>query len=141
MEGFLPASGPYTKLKKFIPNWENTVSSLLFFMAEVGQSVAVQDQLIYFLEALPHSSLNGHFRVTEQGEVIAQKYANLLNATYNLELLMAGVMGKTIEQQHTTPPTYGLEEVMEQLSLMSTKICILNSSNGLMTFLLSSDTH
>jgi len=75
----------------------------------------------YFLEALPHSSLNGHFRVTEQGEVIAQKYANLLNATYNLELLMAGVMGKTIEPQHTIPPTYGIDQVKEHLSLLSNK--------------------
>ncbi len=43
----------------------------------------------WFMEALPHGSLSGHFRMTEQGETIAQKYANLSNATYNIELLIA----------------------------------------------------
>lgn len=44
-----------------------------------------------FLEALPHGALCGAIRITEQGETIAQKYANLPTAEYNLELLMAGV--------------------------------------------------
>lgn len=44
-----------------------------------------------FLEALPHGSLCGAIRLTEQGETIAQKYANLSTAEYNLELLLAGV--------------------------------------------------
>ena len=44
-----------------------------------------------FLEALPHSSLSGHMRLTEQGETIAQKYANPSTATYNLEMFLAGV--------------------------------------------------
>jgi len=43
-----------------------------------------------FLEALPRHALGGDLRVTEQGETIAQKYANLITATYNLELLIAG---------------------------------------------------
>lgn len=43
----------------------------------------------WFMAALPHGSMSGHFRMTEQGETIAQKYANLSNATYNAELLVA----------------------------------------------------
>lgn len=43
-----------------------------------------------FLEALPGHTLNYDLRITEQGESISQKYANLLTATYNLELLAAG---------------------------------------------------
>lgn len=43
-----------------------------------------------FLEALPDNALQHDLRITEQGEVIANKYANLLTATYNLELLAAG---------------------------------------------------
>jgi len=54
-----------------------------------------------FLEALPHGSLHGDMRLTEQGETIAQKYANLLTATYNLELLVAGTASTTI--RHTLP--------------------------------------
>ncbi|MCA9416816.1 MAG: phosphoenolpyruvate carboxylase, partial [Candidatus Omnitrophica bacterium] len=44
----------------------------------------------HFLEALPDRTLNYDLRITEQGEAISQKYANLLTATYNLELLAAG---------------------------------------------------
>ena len=45
----------------------------------------------FFLEALPPGSLTGRMRITEQGEVISQKYANRLTATYHLERLLAGV--------------------------------------------------
>ena len=45
----------------------------------------------FFLEAMPPGSLMGRMRVTEQGEVISQKYANRLTATYHLERLLAGV--------------------------------------------------
>lgn len=49
-----------------------------------------------FMESQPHGSLTGSLRVTEQGEVIAQKYANLITATYNLELLTASTVGTTV---------------------------------------------
>jgi phosphoenolpyruvate carboxylase len=45
----------------------------------------------FFLEAQPPGSLTGRMRITEQGEVISQKYANRLTATYHLERLLAGV--------------------------------------------------
>ena len=45
-----------------------------------------------FLDALPWGSLRGRMRVTEQGEVIAQKYANRVTATYHLERLIAGTV-------------------------------------------------
>ena len=35
-------------------------------------------------------------RVTEQGEVIAQKYANRVTATFQLERLLAGVTRTTL---------------------------------------------
>ena len=44
----------------------------------------------FFLRALPPGSFDGHYRLTEQGEVIAQKYANRRNAAFNLELMLAG---------------------------------------------------
>ena len=46
-----------------------------------------------FLDALPAGALQGDHRMTEQGETIAQKYANVSTATYHLELLLAGVTG------------------------------------------------
>ncbi len=49
-----------------------------------------------FLEALAEGSLGGEIRMTEQGETIAQKYANQITAAYNLELLLAGVTSVTL---------------------------------------------
>ncbi len=49
-----------------------------------------------FLDALPPESVHGDLRLTEQGETIPQKYANLVTAVYNLELLQAGVAGVTL---------------------------------------------
>jgi phosphoenolpyruvate carboxylase len=46
-----------------------------------------------FLAGLPAGTIQGDLRLTEQGEVIAQKYANPITALYNLELLQAGTAG------------------------------------------------
>lgn len=70
-----------------------------------------------FLEALPHGSLSGDLRVTEQGEVIAQKYANLLTATYHLEMLVSGATAVTA--QHASPggdPWAGLHPLVDRLA-------------------------
>ncbi len=53
----------------------------------------------FFLEALPPGSLTGRMRITEQGEVISQKYANRLTATYHLERLLAGVTRTSLVHQ------------------------------------------
>jgi phosphoenolpyruvate carboxylase len=45
--------------------------------------------------------MSGGFRMTEQGETIAQKYGNLANATFNLELLLAGAAITTANHRHT----------------------------------------
>lgn len=54
-----------------------------------------------FLEALPPGALAHDLRLTEQGETIAQKYANLGTATYHLELLTAGATATTL--RHSLP--------------------------------------
>ena len=51
-----------------------------------------------FMGSLPLGSLTGALRLTEQGEVIAQKYGNPSTALYNLELLLAGVTATTVRQ-------------------------------------------
>ncbi|TVR81646.1 MAG: phosphoenolpyruvate carboxylase [Rhodospirillales bacterium] len=62
-----------------------------------------------FLNALPVGTLNGDLRLTEQGEVIGQKYANRITAAHNLELLLAGTTAVTLkharmgEQDEVTP--------------------------------------
>jgi len=57
-----------------------------------------------FLESLPPLTIRGDVRLTEQGETIAQKFANRTTATYNLELLLAGVTGITLRQQNIREP-------------------------------------
>jgi len=69
-----------------------------------------------FLEALPQGSLSGHLRLTEQGETIAQKYANPATATYNLELLLAGVTGTTVLHTQLGARVPQLAPVMEKLA-------------------------
>ena len=69
-----------------------------------------------FLEALPHGSLCGDLRVTEQGETIAQKYANPLTATYNLELLVAGVAATTLRHQGPAPDYSDTHALLDQLA-------------------------
>jgi phosphoenolpyruvate carboxylase len=43
-----------------------------------------------FLESMPWGSMSGEIKLTVQGEAIAQQFANLVNATYNLEMLLSG---------------------------------------------------
>jgi phosphoenolpyruvate carboxylase len=45
-----------------------------------------------FLASLPDGALAHGMKLTEQGETISQKYANLLTASYNLEVLVAGTL-------------------------------------------------
>lgn len=48
-----------------------------------------------FIAGLPPETIQGDMRLTEQGEVISNKYANQVTALYNLELLQAGTTGLT----------------------------------------------
>jgi phosphoenolpyruvate carboxylase len=50
----------------------------------------------WFIRSLPLPSMNGLMRMTEQGETIERKYANKVNAAYNMELLLAGLTSKTL---------------------------------------------
>ncbi|MCO6451311.1 MAG: phosphoenolpyruvate carboxylase [Caldilineales bacterium] len=69
-----------------------------------------------FINAIPHSALDGDLRLTEQGETIAQKYANRLNAAHNLELLVAGTAGATLRHWHTPKQPHELEPTMDRLA-------------------------
>ena len=69
-----------------------------------------------FLEALPHQTIRGDIRLTEQGETIAQKYANRITAAYNLEILLAGVAGITLRQKNQPEPPDRINEIASELS-------------------------
>ena len=73
---------------------------LCFFHGRGGTISRGAGPTHWFMAALPHGAMSGSFRMTEQGETIAQKYANLANATYNLELLLAGAAINTARHKH-----------------------------------------
>lgn len=72
-----------------------------------------------FLRALPLPSMQGDIRLTEQGETIEQKYAHQINATYNLELLAAGMLGQAFLSSHRPQPEHPQHKVLEELSQVS----------------------
>jgi phosphoenolpyruvate carboxylase len=72
-----------------------------------------------FLEALPHGSLSGDIRLTEQGETIAQKFSNVQTATYNLDLLLAGVTATTLIHAERPHPEHPLEPLAPALAQSS----------------------
>ena len=78
----------------------------------------------YFIKALPHSTVNGDMRLTEQGETIAQKYANKMNASYNLELLVAGTAGSTILHRTTSKKYTPVGDILEHLSKESKRVYV-----------------
>ena len=69
-----------------------------------------------FLEALPQGSLTGKMRVTEQGEVIAQKYANRVTATFQLERLLAGVTRTSLLHSVPNHDTQPLESIWPKVA-------------------------
>jgi phosphoenolpyruvate carboxylase len=53
-----------------------------------------------FLDGMPQFAVTGQIKLTVQGETIAQQFANLLNATYNLEMLLSGTALQTSYTTH-----------------------------------------
>ncbi|HKI87395.1 MAG TPA: phosphoenolpyruvate carboxylase, partial [Draconibacterium sp.] len=61
-----------------------------FFHGKGGSISRGAGPVHWFLRSLPHGTLSGKFKITEQGETIEKKFANKINASYNLELMLAG---------------------------------------------------
>jgi phosphoenolpyruvate carboxylase len=70
------------------------------------------------IAALPAGSVNGRFRVTEQGEVVSYKYANRGTAQYHVELLASSVLEHTFksEREDELLPRGEFDDAMEALS-------------------------
>ncbi len=88
-----------------------------------------------FIDAIPHGSVDGNFRLTEQGETISQKYANRITAAHNLEVLLAGTIGATLSCSRTDPRSHPLESVMDGLARDSRRAYqALLTADGMMAF-------
>ncbi|MBI5286260.1 MAG: phosphoenolpyruvate carboxylase, partial [Deltaproteobacteria bacterium] len=69
--------------------------------------------------AQPGGTVDGQIKITEQGEVISSKYANLGTAAYHLNLLVAGVMEASLSRDRgvkgTDVPFTGRGQEMKEL--------------------------
>ena len=93
--------------------------NLCFFHGRGGTISRGAGPTHWFMAALPNGAMSGGFRMTEQGETIAQKYANLASATYNLELLLAGAAVTTAHHRHLPPVEDPCQEFMTRLGASS----------------------
>lgn len=74
-----------------------------------------------FLESMPPGSLSGDMKLTVQGETIAQQFGNLLNGSYNLEMLLSGVALQTSYYKYPQDlPNFPLE-ILKKVSQYSQK--------------------
>ena len=73
----------------------------------------------WFMEALADGSLAGGMRMTEQGETIAQKYAHLSSAVYNIELLTASAASTAARHRLGGEVDTSLWPAMDKLSRWS----------------------
>ena len=74
-----------------------------------------------FLESMPPGTMSGHIKLTVQGETIAQQFANLLNATYNLEMLLAGTTLQVAFPRSKNAAPGNMRDAMETLAQLSLK--------------------
>lgn len=68
-----------------------------------------------FIAGLPSGTIKGDMRLTEQGEMISQKYANTITALYNLELLQAGTASLTLGDQGHLQTAKSIQDELEPI--------------------------
>ena len=95
---------------------ENYGVKIRFFHGKGGSISRGSGPVHWFVKTLPHGTVQGQFRITEQGETIERKYANLVNAANNLELMMASVTGQTILHKHVSAPEDEVSDLFRHLA-------------------------
>ncbi len=88
-----------------------------------------------FLAALPPGTLRGDLRLTEQGEMISQKYANRITAAHHLELLLTGALGTTLRDRQGADEPQELLQAMDKVARWSRDAYrALVTADGFLTF-------
>jgi phosphoenolpyruvate carboxylase len=90
----------YNTQKKLVEVGKQRKRNLRFFHGRGGTVGRGAGPMHRFLEGLPQDALKAGLRLTEQGEVIGQKYNTVESATNNLELLLAGGAGAPLLPKH-----------------------------------------
>lgn len=94
---------------------------ILFFHGRGGSISRGAGPTHRFIQAQPHGALDAGLRVTEQGETIAQKYANRISAAYNLELFLAGTAEARLTHRHGGHLRHPMEQSMDFLAERSNR--------------------
>jgi len=87
---------------------------LTFFHGRGGTISRGGGKIHRFLESMPPGSVSGSIKMTIQGETIANQFANLLNATYNLEMFLSGTAKQAIQKNLADTFEYAFP-VMDEL--------------------------
>ncbi|MCG8317828.1 MAG: phosphoenolpyruvate carboxylase [Pseudomonadales bacterium] len=69
---------------------------LCFFHGRGGTISRGGGKIHRFMESMPPGTVSGAIKMTIQGETIAHQFANLLNASHNLEMFLAGTAKQAI---------------------------------------------
>lgn len=100
---------------------DNHEVDLVFFHGKGGSISRGSGPTHYFIKALPYGSIKHNIRLTEQGETIAQKYENKVNAEYNLELLVANSLSKSLNDSKQERKYHPIAEILDKLAADSKK--------------------
>jgi phosphoenolpyruvate carboxylase len=92
-----------------------------FFHGKGGSISRGAGPVHWFLRSLPHGSLTGQLKITEQGEIIEKKFANKINAAYNLELTLAGATLNTLLHKKAPAVPNEAAEILEYMGMESKK--------------------
>lgn len=92
-----------------------------FFHGKGGSISRGAGPVHWFLRSLPHGTLAGKLKITEQGETIEKKFANRINAAYNLELMLSGTVLNSLLHQKYEQPETNAAEILEYLGKESFK--------------------
>ena len=125
----------YRAQEALIAAGESAGVRIRFFHGRGGTTSRGAGPTDRFLNALPPGALAGDLRLTEQGEVISQKYANRITAAHSLELLLAGTTGVTLRHLHGGRFAEQLRPVLDRLADRSRDVYqALLRADGFLTF-------
>jgi len=91
---------------------------VFFFHGRGGTISRGGGKIHRFLQSMPPGSVSGQIKMTIQGETIANQFANLLNATYNLEMFLSGTARQALHTD-THDPHHEAYPLLDELVVRS----------------------
>ena len=119
--GILTSRWSIYKAEQHLTDIGNRLGVKLCFFHGRGGSISRGGGKIHrFLDSMPPGTVSGKIKMTVQGETIANQFANRLNATYNLEMFLAGTARQAMVREED-PKIAALYPIMDRLVEMAQK--------------------